>query len=163
MHQIVLHNSLIRKAFLLLHEAITAGHLGQRKTISKIRQSFYWYHYRDEIEYWCTICDVRASRKQPHRKAKAPMKQYNVGYPLERSALDIMGPLPSKNHSKHSYILLVCNYFTKWLVAVPLVTIGAKTVASKLIDKCNSVLGVPSELHSDQGSNFESCVFREVY
>ena len=41
-------------------------------------------------------------------------------------------------------------------------TIDAKTVASKLIDKFISVLGVPSELHSDQGSNFESCVFREV-
>ena len=161
-HQIVLPNSLRRKAFLLLHEATTAGHLGQQKTVSKIRQRFYWYHCRDEIEYWCRICDVCASRKQPHRKAKAPMKQYNVGYPLERIALDIMGPLPSTNHSKHRYILLVCDYFTKWLVAVPLVTIDAKTVASKLIDKFISVLGVPSELHSDQGSNFESCVFREV-
>ena len=74
----------------------------------------------------------------------------------------MMGPLPSTNHSKHMYILLVCDYFTKWLVAVPLVTIDAKTVASKLIDKFISVLGVPSELHSDQGSNVESCVFREV-
>ena len=40
--------------------------------------------------------------------------------------------------------------------------IDAKTVASKLIDRFISVLGVPSELDSDQGSNFESCVFREV-
>ena len=90
------------------------------------------------------------------------MKQYNVGYPLERIALDIMGPIPSTNHSKHRYILLGCDYITKWLVAVPLVTKDAKNVASKLIDKFISVLGVPSELHSDQGSNFESCVFREV-
>ena len=77
-HQIVLPNSLRRMAFLLLHEATTAGHLGQQKAVSKIRQSFYWYHCRDEIEYWCRICDVCASRKQPHRKAKAPMKHYNV-------------------------------------------------------------------------------------
>lgn len=77
---------------------------------------------------------------------------------MERIALDLMGPLPSTNHSKHRYILLVCNYFTKWLVAVPLVTIDAKTVPFKLIDRLISVLRVPS----DQGSNFESCVFREV-
>ena len=161
-HQIVLPTSLRRKVFLLLHAATTAGHLGQQKTVSKIRQRFYWYHCRDEIEYWCRICDVCSSRKQPHRKAKAPLKQYNVGYPLERIALDLMGPLPSTSSSKHRYILLVCDYFTKWLVAVPLVTIDAKTVAGKLIDRFISVLGVPSELHSDQGSNFESCVFREV-
>ena len=119
--------------------------MGQQKTVSKIRQRFYWYHCRGEIEYWCRICDVCASRKQPHRKAKAPMKRYNVGYPLERIALDLMGPLPSTNHLKHRYILPVCDYFTKWLVAVPLVTIDAKTVASKLIDRFISVLGVSSE------------------
>ena len=69
-----------------------------------------------------------------------------------------MGPLPSTSSSKHRYILLVCDYFTKCLVAVPLVTIDAKTVAGKLIDRVISVLGVLFELHSDQGSNFESCV-----
>ena len=78
-HQIVLPKSLRRNAFLLLHAATIAGHLGQQKTVSKIRQRFYWYHCRDEIEYWYRICEVCASRKKPHRKAKVPMKQYNVG------------------------------------------------------------------------------------
>ena len=61
------------------------------------------------------------------------MKQYNVGYPLERVAFDIMGPLPCTNNNKARYLLLVSCYFTKWLDAIPLVTIDAKTTATKLI------------------------------
>ena len=36
--------------------------------------------------------------------------------------------------------------------AVPLVTTDAKTIASKLIERFISVFGVPTHLHSDQGS-----------
>ena len=87
------------------------------------------------------------------------MRLYNVSYPLERVAIDIMGPLPCTNINKGRYLLLVSCYFMKWLDAISLVTIDAKT---KLIERSISVFGVPSLLHSDQGSNFESSVFQEV-
>ena len=160
-NQIVLPSSLRKTAFVLLHETATSGHLGQQKTYTRIKQRFYWYHCKEDIEYWCRACDVCASRKQPYRKAKAPMKQYNVGYPLERIAIDIMGPLPITSN-KARYLLVVSCYFTKWLDAIPINTIDAKTVATKLIEKFISVFGVPMQLHSDQGSNFESQVFQEV-
>ena len=134
----------------------------QQKTFGKVRQRFYWFRHREDIEHWCRVCDVCSSRKQPYRKAKAPMKQYNVGYPLERVAIDIMGPLPCTNTNKARYLLLVSCYFTKWLDAIPLVTIDAKTIATKLIESFISVFGVPTLLQSDQGSNFESSVFQEV-
>ena len=95
-------------------------------------------------------------------KAKAPMKQYNVGYPLERVSLDLMGPLPRKNVNNSRYVLLVSCYFTKWLDAIRLATTDAKTIATKLIERYISVLGVPTQLHWDQGSMFESTVFKEV-
>ena len=82
------------------------------------------------------------------------MTQYNVGYSLERFAIDIMGPLPITSN-KARYQLVVSCYFTKWLDAIPISTIDAKTVATKLIKKFISVFRVPS----DQGSIFESQVF----
>ena len=88
------------------------------------------------------------------------MKQYNVGHPSERVAIDIMGPLPSSNNAR--YLLLVSCYFTKWLDAIPINSIDAKTVATKLIEKFISVFGCPVTLHSDQGRNFESQIFKEV-
>ena len=88
------------------------------------------------------------------------MKQFNVGYPLERHALDILGPLPVSNNAR--YLLPVSCYFTKWLMVIPLESIDAKTVATKLIEKFVSVFGVQATLHSDQGTMFESTVFQEV-
>ena len=161
-NQILLPPSLQRKVFQLLHESVTAAHLCPRKTIEKVRQRFYWYRYREDIEHWCKVCDTCASRKQPYRKAKAPMKQYNVGYPLERVSLDLMGPLPCTTVNNSRYILLVSCYFTKWLEAIPLAKTDARTIATKLIERFISVLGVPMQIHSDQGSMFESTVFKEV-
>jgi transposase InsO family protein len=34
--------------------------------------------------------------------------------------------------------------------------------SSKLVDRFISILGVPMQIHSDQGSNFESKVFKEM-
>ena len=36
--QVILSTSLHKKAFELLHETVTAGHLGQQKTVGKVRQ-----------------------------------------------------------------------------------------------------------------------------
>ena len=88
------------------------------------------------------------------------MSQYSIGYPLERCALDCLGPVPTSNNAK--YLLVVSCYFTKWLQVIPLESIDAKTVATKLIERFISVLGVPETLHSHQGSNFERSVFQEV-
>ena len=140
----------------MLHKTVSAGHLGSQKTLAKVRQRFYLYKYRRDVEYWCRTCDICASRKQPYRRAKAPMKQYNVGYPLERVAIDIMGPLPCSNNAR--YLLLVPCYFTKWLDAIPVCSTDAKTIATNLIDPCLVYLII----YSDQGSNFESQVFQEV-
>jgi hypothetical protein len=89
------------------------------------------------------------------------MKQYLVGAPLERVGIDITGPLPKSNEG-NKYILTIVDYFTKWIVAIPLVNQEAHTVANSFVEKFVSVFGVPKQLHSDQGTNFESRIFKEM-
>ena len=152
----------LRKAvFYQLHANITGGHLGRRKTYDKIRKRFYWCNVYKNISYWCRICSTCGARKMPHRKAKAPMQQYNVGYPMERIGLDICGPYPVSKRG-HRYLMVVSCYFTKWVDAIPLKTQEAKYVATKLVNRFISIFGVPLQLHTDLGSNFESKVFQEV-
>ena len=45
-----------------------------------------WVNCQQDIQDWCHRCDICAER--------APMKQYIVGSPMERLALDMLGPLP---------------------------------------------------------------------
>jgi transposase InsO family protein len=60
------------------------------------------------------------------------------------------------------YLLVVGDYFSKWSEAIAIRDQEAITVANKLVDIIISILDVPMEIHSDQGSNFESQVFKEM-
>ena len=64
-------------------------------------------------------------------------------------AVDIMGLLQESNN-KNSYILVV-DYFTPWMAAFAIHDQEAATVAQKLVDKVLCRLGIPEQLHLDQG------------
>ena len=88
------------------------------------------------------------------------MKTYVVGEPLERIALDLLGPLPL-THDKNKYILVVTDYFTRFAEAYALPNIEATTVADKLLVEFICKYGVPIQIHTDQGSQFTSELFKE--
>ena len=142
-----------------LHSSRTAGHLGVKKTAARVHQRFYWTDWWRYVQEWCKKCDVCATRKGPSRK-RAPLKIYN-GYPMERVAIDVLGPLP-KTEGGNEYILIAQDYFTKWVEAFPLPNQQATTVAEVLVNQFFCRFGVPMELHSDQGRNFESIIFQEI-
>ncbi|XP_060564385.1 uncharacterized protein LOC132723637 [Ruditapes philippinarum] len=158
---IVIPKTLVPDVLKELHNSPTGGHLRVRKTKFKVKQRLFWYGLTNDIKRWCKTCDVCVSQKHPQRKAKAALKQYNVGAPLERIALDIMGPLPRSDEG-NKYVLTIVDYFTKWIVAIPIKNQEAVTVANKFIEKFVSVFGVPKQIHSDQGRNFESSLFQEM-
>ena len=59
-------------------------------------------------------------------------------------------------------ILVLCNYETKYLEAIPLKTIDVERVANALID-IFSRTGIPREILSDQASNFMSATIKHLY
>ena len=89
------------------------------------------------------------------------MKQFIVGAPLERIAVDVLGPLPVSEKG-NKYLLIVGDYFTKWVEAYPLENQRADVVAEVLVKEFIFRFGVPMQMHSDQGRNFESAVFSGV-
>ena len=89
------------------------------------------------------------------------MQQYLVGTPMERLALDVLGPLPCTRMG-NKYILIVADYFSKWVEAFPMPNQEASTVADLLVKEVVCRFGVPLLIHSDQGRNFESAVFTEM-
>merc|ERR1711893_170362 len=89
------------------------------------------------------------------------MKDYRKGNPMERVCIDIVGPFPeSENGNK--YALVVRDCFTKYVEIYPMPNQEAKTVAQALTREFFSRYGVPLELHSDQGTQFESRLFQEI-
>ncbi|KAG5884506.1 hypothetical protein JTB14_034570 [Gonioctena quinquepunctata] len=75
------------------------------------------------------------------------MRQYNVGSPFERIAIDIAGPFPVSDHG-NKYILVAMDYFSKWAEAHALPNQEAITVADVLVKEWICRFGIPMELHS---------------
>ncbi|KAJ3662081.1 hypothetical protein Zmor_006444 [Zophobas morio] len=79
----------------VLRKITNAGaHFGINKTLSKIRESLYWVHYRQYVENWCKNCRTCAAVKRPKIMARGPMQPQNVGSPFGRTAGEVAGPLP---------------------------------------------------------------------
>ena len=144
-----------------LHDNPTSGHFAANKTLGRIRQRFYWVGYTRDVKLYCSNCELCASRKGPGHRLRGPLQSYNVGAPMERIAIDVLGPLPETEHG-NKYLLIAMDYFSKWPEAYPLPNQEAITVAKVLVNEFFCRFGIPLELHSDQGRNFESNVFQEV-
>ena len=141
------------------HDNISSGHLGTKKTLGRLRQRFYWLGMRSDVKEWCRACAVCCAKKGPQRRGNAPLQLFVTGAPMERVAVDIAGPLPV-TRSGNRYICVTMDYFTKWPEAIAVPNQEAETIARALVDNFFSRFGVPVDLHSDQGRNFESKVFK---
>ena len=160
-YQAVLPESLRETALLAHHNHAMASHRGVHKTLSALQLLYYWPGLTSQTYRWVTRCHDCGAKKSTGRKRRAALKQYILGAPLERIAVDILGPLPLTPRG-NQYVLVVTDYFTKWTESYAIPDQTAPTVAEKLVAEFISRYGVPRQLHSDQGTNFESKVMAEV-
>ncbi|CAL9703524.1 unnamed protein product [Knipowitschia caucasica] len=159
--QLLVPRSLQPQVLQSVHGSIGSGHFGISKTLHRLRGRFYWPGCRQDVEIHVHCCDLCTARKGPTQRSHAPLQQYLVGAPMERVGVDILGPFPVTD-TGNRYVLVAMDYFTKWPEAYAVPDQSAATTAGRLVDEMFTRFGVPSELHSDQGRNFESQVFSEV-
>ena len=144
------------------HDHRIAGHFGVEKTVSRLRQSpYFWPRLRATVEDWCRKCHLCARTKPSNIKAKAPMQTVGAGTTMERIGIDILGPLPETQRGNR-FVLVVGDYWTKWMEAYPIPNHTAPTVASTLVYQFMSRFGIPQQIHSDQGREFEGLLFQEM-
>ena len=158
--QLVVPQDKRREILWHFHDCPTGGHLGVERTLQKIRNNFYWVGLKDNVQVYCKRCDKCAARKKGVAK-KAPLRQYTVGTTMERMAVDILGPLPQSRRG-NKYIMVVADHFTKWVEAFAIPNQTAETIARVLVEEVVCRFGVPLQLHSDQGTNFESQLFKDM-
>ena len=70
------------------------------------------------------------------------MQMYHVGAPLERIAIDVLGPLPETEQGNR-YALIIMDNFSKWTEVHAMPDQTAEAVAHILIKEVISRLGVP--------------------
>ena len=150
-----------RQLFKQIHQTRTGGHQGINNTIAVVNRHFYWPGQYADVRRWCQQCEGCARAKTGESGHRAKLVQDIPGMPMERMAVDLMGPLP-KTENGNLYIAVVVDYFTKWAEAFALPNKQSQTVAEALVTGVICRLGAPHRLHSDQGGEFESNLWAEV-
>lgn len=156
-HQLVLpieHASTVLEA---LHDDM--GHPGKDRTLSLIRDRFYWPGMHKDIETWIEECGRCTRRKTPTNQ-RAPLVNITTTSPLELVCMDFLTLEPCKGGYKH--ILVITDHFTRFAMAIPTRNQLAKTTAEMFYNNFIVHYGIPERIHSDQGANFESRVIQEL-
>ena len=143
------------------HDSVYSGHLGVQKTQERIKNRFYWPNWLKQTEEYVISCQVCQKIKLSTQNNNAPLKPIIPKYPNDIITMDIMGKL-SKSSKGNEYILVIVDHFTKWTQAYALKTITANDIANCL-KKWIFQHSIPTQIITDQGTNFQSETLSEVY
>lgn len=157
--RVVLPRSHVYEVIGKLHTSL--GHVGIPKLEAAVRQRYWWPFLHDDIRAICSQCRTCGEAKSPNQRNRAPMQPIVAGFPNEIVGLDIVGPLPLTANGNR-YILVMTDFFTKWANARPMKEIDAGTVAQEFIAGWVADHGVPYQIHTDRGTQFESSLLQEL-
>jgi hypothetical protein len=146
----------------MAHDAKFSGHMGTKRTFVRLAQRFYWAKCRYDVKNWvksCAECQIAGKRGD---KIKAPLINVPVMPEVfHKVAIDLTGPFRTTEMGNR-YILVLQDYGSRWVEALPLPDIEATTVADGLI-QIFSRLGFPREVLSDRGGQFISTVMEQLF
>ena len=146
-----------------LHSSQTSGgHFAVEKTLARIRQQFWWPSMRTDVEKKVQWCLTYAARSTGGRKRVAGLVPFKVGIRFNTVAADILGPVTLATRTRAKHILVITDLFTKYAVAVPLVSTDSAEVAREIVENWVLKFWAPNVLHTDQGKNFGSNLFLEM-
>lgn len=95
-----------------MHDGPVGGHFGVERTLACLKTRYFWYNMKDDVTLWCRTCTSCAAKARPKKTPQAAMGTVRIGAPMERIAVDLMGPL-NETERRNRYILVVQDYFSK--------------------------------------------------
>ena len=135
------------------HTLAYGGNFGGNRIATKVLQlGFYWHTlFKDAHEFVSTYDKCQRIRSISKRD-EPPLKPILEVELFDIWGMDFMGPFPSS--FSNIYILLVVDYHSKWVEAIPTRTNDAKVVASFLPSHIFTKFGTPRALITDGGTHF---------
>ena len=80
-YQLVVPPKLRSQVLKEIHEGAMGGHLGEEKTLQKLKDRFYWPGHWKSVQEWCHTCPACSQRKTPTPKNLAPLQSVAVSSP----------------------------------------------------------------------------------
>jgi cleavage and polyadenylation specificity factor subunit 1 len=153
----VVPESMRHQVFRLIHDI---SHTGIKATRKLIEKQYMWPNMSADIKNWVTAC-IRCSLAKVQVHNKAPLQQFvPPSARFNEIHVDIVGPLPSCQGN--TYLFTVIDRFSRWPAAMPMPGATAEHCAKALLHGWVANFGVPLQMTSDQGRQFESELWQQL-
>ncbi|GFS64098.1 retrovirus-related Pol polyprotein from transposon opus [Trichonephila clavipes] len=126
----------------LAHTSVFSSHMVPKKTLERIKYSFFWEGLRADVKKFCESCkecQLTRSVRIKDRSSVTPVARPEL--PFQVVNMDLIGPIDPPSSKGHKYILCLVEQHTRWGEAVPLTSLSAKVlrmleqfVVSRIVD-----------------------------
>ena len=143
------------------HSLECGGHFIGQRTMAKVLQSgFYWPSIFKDAHLFSKSCDQCQRTGNIGRRNKMPLTSVLEVELFDVWGIDFMGSFPL--FYGHKYILLVVDYVSKWVEAIPIITCDAKVVLHFIRSNIFSWFGTPRAVISNEGSHLCNKLFASL-
>jgi len=144
------------------------SHPGIQKSIQIIKQRYYWPSLDKDVKEYVKNCQncqkakVQLHTRSPIVPISAPSDRFTTVH------IDIVGPLPLAKLPNvtyplpYRYLLTCIDRATRWTEAIPLIDTTASSVAIAFVSGWISRFGVPLQVITDRGTQFQSELFSNL-
>ena len=140
-------------------EVAHADHFGQKKTIMKLEELFYWPRYRGDVIKFVTGCRHCQEYKEGKHLRRRWQELPTVGRALARISVDLTDLV--NGYQGYRYVLTVLCHFSRYVVFYPLRN-KTTEIVTKYMRKYFQTYGRPDQIISDRGTEFTSLDFRKL-
>ncbi|GFW54031.1 retrovirus-related Pol polyprotein from transposon opus [Trichonephila clavipes] len=116
--------------------------MGPKKTLERIKYSFFWEGLRADVKKFCESCNecqLTRSVRIKDRSSSTPVARPEL--PFQVVNMDLIGPIDPPSSKGHTYILCLVDQHTRWGEARPVTSLSAKVlrmleqfVVSRIVD-----------------------------
>ena len=146
----------------LRHDSTTSAHFGFAKCYELITRDFNWPSLRKMLKKYIAGCDTCARNKSRRQKPYGLLQPLPIpDRPFSGISMDFIVDLPKSNG--FDSILVIKDRLTKYALFSPCDKgITASQTANLFINEFFKLFGLPDEIVTDRGTQFNSKFFKEV-
>lgn len=155
-------NALRTRVIKEMHDIPMAGHRGVRKTQELVGRQFWWPTLRQDVAEYVSTCDLCQRMKSCNQKRAGLLQPLPIAKgPWTSVSMDLITGLPKSRG--YDSVLVFVDRLTKYVILVPTVaTLDAAGFAELFVDNVISYHGVPDEVVSDRGPQFNNVFWSSV-
>ena len=136
------------------------AHAGGNALLRDLGRRYVWHGMASDVKSFARSC-LSCQRSKVTRHTRAPLVALDVpDHRFMALHLDLVGPLPESEGQ--TYLMTVIDRYSRWLEAIPMSDISAKSCATSLIRHWVARFGCPDTIVTDRGRQFTSELWNEL-